>query len=317
MKEFAHSVKTVLRGDQTVDEAIDYLRGKRVDDKIIYFYVVDEEERLQGIVSARTLLLKSSHLKISQIMDKAVVRLSGEQTLEEAIESMTSHRLLAVPVVDEEGRFLGVIDVQLYLEESTNIENTRFRGDVFQILGMTLEEGRKRRILKSYAARMPWIFCNLLGGLACAAISHFYEIVLAKMIILAMFIPLVLTVSESISMQSMSQSLALLRKSRITWRRMAFQGYQEWKIVSLLSLTCGVIVGFLSLLWNSNPLAAISIGVGLALSISLSALIGSCIPFLLHVKELDPKLAAGPVVLMCTDVLTTTIYLSLATYLLL
>ena len=314
VKDFVREVHTVLCADHTIEEAIASLRHRKIDEKIIYFYVIDDEGRLKGVVSTRSLLLKDPQLSLEKVMEKNVVCLRENQTLEEAMEVLSRHHLLAIPVVDGKQRFVGVIDVQLYLEESVEIADARHSSDVFQILGLTLEEGRKHTSWKNYRIRMPWILCNMAGGLACAVVSRFYSEVLGKFLLLAMFIPLVLTLSESISMQSMTQSLHIVRHQKHSWHRVFQRMFVEGKMVILLSVTSGVAVGLLSLLWGSGFLPSATIAVGIIASISVSASIGSSIPLLLHAKKLDPKVASGPVVLMLADVITTSLYLSLATW---
>jgi magnesium transporter len=160
---------------------------------------------------------------------------------------------------------------------------------------------------------MPWILCNMIGGIACAIVSHAFQLVLAKVLILAMFIPLVLSLSESISMQSMTQSFHILRKQNVSWKKIFSRMFSEIRTAILMSLTSGLLVGALSLFWGSGIAVSSTIAMGIITSVILSAVIGSSVPLLLHLNRLDPKVASGPVVLTIADVITTTIYLFLAT----
>lgn len=314
VKDFILPVHTTLHEDQTIEEALMSLRRRRIDEKIVYFYVVDNKNCLQGIVSTRQLLLKDPNQAIKEIMGNSVIRVNENQTLEEAMEILSSHQLLAIPAVDDDNRFKGIIDVQVYLDESLDVANSRHNQDVFQILGLTLELGKRQSPLKSYRVRMPWILCNMIGGVACAIISSIFQAVLAKVLVLAMFIPLILTLSESISMQSMTQSLHLVRQPNISWKRIFDRVFSEGKMVMLLALTCAIAVGAISLFWDAGIMASFTIAISLVVAISLSASVGACIPLLLHARSLDPKVASGPVVLMLADVVTTALYLSLATW---
>ena len=316
VKEYAVPVKTVFTIDQTIDEALRHLRGQKIDGKIIYFYVVDDAGVLRGVVNTRNLLLRDPKTAISDIMSKEVIALKEEQTLGDAIELLSHHSLLALPVVDSRGCLLGIVDVGVYLEESIDIALEKQRNDIFQILGFTIEERKQKSAWKSFRLRMPWILCNMASGIACAAISRIFEGTLAKILLLAMFIPLVLTLSESISMQSMTQSIHLLRKSKINLKKLLPRFLSEWKVVLLLSSACGISVGLLSFLWGGGVGSALSITISLAISIAISASAGALIPVILHAKELDPKVASGPIVLMFADVITTLLYLGLATWML-
>lgn len=313
--DFISPVHTTILHDHSVGEALNLIRKAKVRDKIFYFYVIDRQRHLKGTVSTRNLLLGDPNIKIQDVLEPHVFSITANHTLKEGMEMLTQHRLLALPVVDEENCLLGIIDIQLYLDEAVDvIKAKRSSTDLFQVLGLTLEEGRARSTWDLYKNRMPWLFCNMIGGLLCAVISRVFELVLLEVIILALFIPLVLTLSESVSMQSMSYSLQILHRPKISMRRFLRRIFSEWKMVVFLGITCGTIVGFLSLLWGDGWRPGVAIALGIMISVTITGVIGAAIPLILHQRKLDPKVAAGPVVLMLADVITTTIYLGLATW---
>ena len=314
VRDFAVPVKTCLHPNKTIKEALHVLRELEIQENIIYFYAVDDEGKLLGVVPTRRLLLRKPEVRIHEIMETDIITLHADQNLHGAMESLESHHLLALPVVDAQNHFLGVIDVGLYLEESLDVARAKRRKDIFQIIGVTIEDGRREAPFKAYLGRMPWIFCNLFGGFMCAVISNFYELVLSEYLLLAMFIPLTLTLSESISMQSMTQSMHLIQRAQRHWRYLLSRLTVEWRVTAMLAISCAIIVGLISLLWGDGILAGLSIGTGILVSVILSAFIGSVTPVILHARSWDPKVAAGPIVLMCADVFTTAIYLSLATW---
>lgn len=314
IKECITPINFSLQGDDTIEKALFELQGKHLEHKIIYFYVVDKENKLLGIVPTRKLLLSSPSTLIKHIMDHSVIRINCDQTLLEALEVLEKNRLLALPVVDEKGKLLGLIDIQSYMQEAYNLSDTKIRSDIFQLMGLTIQEGKKQSIFYGYRLRMPWIFCNMFGGLTCAIISRFHEEVLAKVLLLAFFIPLVLTLSESVSMQSMTQSLQTIRKPKTSKKSLLLNSLKEWKTVFLISLTSGLIIGSLSLLWGDGLKPSLTIGIGIFISVIISSFFGTITPILLHARSLDPKVASGPVVLTVADILTTLIYLTLASW---
>jgi len=313
--DFILPVSAIIRVDFTIGEALNAIRKQKITEKIFYFYVIDQEKHLKGVVSTRSLLLSPHEKKIHEILEDRIVSISASHTLKEAMEMLTEHRLLALPVVDEQNCLLGIVDIQLYLDEAIDVAKARRSStDVFQVLGLSLEEGRAKSYWQIYKIRMPWIFCNMIGGIACAVISRVFEVVLLEVILLAMFIPLVLTLSESISMQSMSYSLQILHRPKISLKRIFYRIVSEWKMVFFLGITCGLIVGSLSLLWGDGWHPAVAIASGIIISVTITGTLGAAIPLILHAQKLDPKVAAGPVVLMFEDVITTAIYLGLATW---
>jgi magnesium transporter len=313
-RECAVPVETILPIDGTVGEALRLLREKRISQKIIYFYVVDVEGRLKGVVSTRQLILAKPDQPVEVTMQKSMVRLGADETLHRAMEIFAEHPLLALPVVDERGKLLGMIDVQMVMEEAVDVADVRTRIDIFHMIGLSIEDGKKTPLLHGYRLRIPWLLCNVFSGIVCAIISRVFEVVLAKFLLLAFFIPLVLTLSESTSMQSMTQSLLFLRRPRFSWHVAIARSIREWQLAGLLSVTLGVLVGGLSLFWGDGLLPSICIGIGILFSVVISVLFGISIPILLHRIKMDPKLASGPLVLMVADILTTAVYLGLSTW---
>lgn len=312
--ECATPVDTILLMSARVDEALQDLRKKKIKQNVIYFYVVDAENCLKGVVSTRQLLLAEPTSLVDDIMQHSVVKIEAHQTLREALEVFSRKSFLALPVVDKAGKLLGSIDLDMVMGETVDISTERGRWDAFQMIGLTLEDGKRPPILHSFRLRMPWLLCNVFSGLICAIISRIYENVLSSYLLLAFFIPLVLTLSESISMQSVTQVLQFLRRPRFQWPLAVARGFREWRLVMLLAVTCGALVGALSLFWEDGDAVSGALGVGIMGGVTISALFGITMPVVLHWAKLDPKVAAGPVVLMIVDILTTAFYLGLATW---
>lgn len=312
VSESVRPVKSLLSINQTVNEAVEQIRkAHSVDRSVVYFYVVDEAGRLLGVVGTRELLISPPETPLSLLINTKVRTIQGYRTMHEALILMQKFHLLALPVV-QNGKFMGILDIQNYFEESIQLGTAKKRAEIFQTMGFMLEEGAHQSTWQKYYSRAPWIFCNMFGGIACAIISGFYEIVLVKVIVLAMFIPLVLSLSESISMQSMTQSIHEINKHPHFWKQSLRYILHESKLFTLIALTCGIIIGLLSLLWGDGWGPAITIGSSIGISILVTAIVGALVPIVLHSFRLDPKIASGPVVLMCADIITTLIYLSLA-----
>lgn len=312
--DFVAPIDTVLPLKATIAEALEILRNKQISQGVIYFYVVDEKHHLKGVVSTRQLLLGEPNLPISDVMQPSVVKLQADETLHRAMEMFAEYPLLALPVVDHHGKLLGVIDVQMVTEENLNITDVRTRIDLFQMIGLKLEDGRRKGLFENYKVRLPWLLCNVFSGLVCAVISRVFEVVLAKFLLLAFFIPLVLTLSESSSMQSMTQSLLFLRRPHFSWKLAISRGLKEWQLGMLLAVSLGTIVALFSLFWGDGWLPSFCIGVGITLSVMISVLFGMSLPVALHLLRKDPRVASGPVVLMIADILTTAIYLGLSSW---
>lgn len=296
----------------TVGEAIEHIRANHPAElNIFYFYVVDAKGHLLGTISSRELLVSPLDQPISHLVDTKVASLHSEQTMAEGWRLMQKFHILALPVI-ECGKFIGVLTVQDYFRDGIQVASSKKRHDIFQTFGFFVDEGKRKSTWVQYKTRAPWIFCNMVGGIACAIISNFYEDVLLRVIVLAMFIPLVLSLSESISMQAMTQTLYQMSRVQKFWKQAFSYLLHESKLFILIGLTCGIIIGLISHLWDNNWAPGIIIGVSITVTFFISALIGALIPPIVHSIKLDPKIASGPVVLMLVDTITTLFYLSFA-----
>ncbi len=319
VKHFMIPVDTVLHPEQTIAEACELLRKRHYKQKITYIYVVDREERLLGFVPIRHLIFDDDTRQIAEIMETDVVSLSYKATMKEAFRLFSRKRLLAAPVVDDDNHLLGLVEVFQDNEMwgKRHIQ-TEAQSDVFQLIGLSVEQAKIPSTWAEYRFRMPWLVCNIISGLICAFIASFYAEVLDRVVIIAMFIPLVLTLSESISMQSMTMILPYLHQKGVPVRRCVRRIFRDFRTAFVIGLTCAAAMGATFFLYEeATELTLTAVGLSILLSMLASAIFGSIVPVLLHAASWDPKVAAGPVVLMLVDVVATAIYLTVATLILL
>lgn len=315
--EHAHQNFVRLRVDETVGEALDRVRQSGVEGRIVYFYVVDGEDRLEGVVPTRRLLLKSADTRIADIMERPVVALPSTATLLDACEFFLLHRLLALPVVDENRRIVGVLDVELYTDEISDLVRQEEGESIFQLIGVRFAQVREASIPMAFRRRFPWLLCNIGGGLACAALGAAFERVLAEVIVLALFMPLVLALAESVSVQSLTLAIQMLHDVRDRgWAASLARLRRETTIGILLGLACGGLVGVIALAWHGKAAVTAVILGGIALSVTTATALGMAVPVALHAVRRDPRIASGPIVLAMTDVATLFYYLGLASILL-
>lgn len=319
---YLHRPINVLNHTTTVRQAIQEVRDGMTDPHLSYFYVLGNNGTLSGVVSAHLLLKSDPNQVIGDIMDDHVITVQKEAPLRSALRIISENHFASVPVIDSKGRLQGVIeiDAQKNLNEEerklTAILRKQNKRDIFQIIGLSLEQTSEGSFIADYALRMPWLFGNLFAGIVCAVIASHFSLVLDEIVALAMFIPLVLTLSESIAMQSLTLNLVFLHHERIPWKLFMSRLFHEWKTTFFLGATSCATVAAVYLFIQGGFMTMLSISVSIFVSMFVSATIGIVFPLVLHKLKLDPKVAAGPVVLMGADIVATAIYLGLATYLL-
>jgi magnesium transporter len=314
--EHLHQDFTQFRMTQTVGEALDWLRQHPPRGRIVYFYVVDAEERLQGVLPVRGLFQNSADKALGEVMIRKVVTLPATATVLEACEFFIQYRLLALPVVDDQRRLLGVVDMELYTDELGYLEDATQRNDLFQLIGVHVTGIQQGSALSAFRSRFPWLGCNMAAGILAAFLSGVFEHELEKAVALAFFIPVVLNLAESVSSQSVSLALQFLHGPPPTFRSLLTQLRAEFATGLLLGLASGLIIGLVSLLWLGELRVAICILGGIAGGVAGAAVLGLALPVLLRLFRLEPRVAAGPIALAGADVVTILLYLNLARWLL-
>lgn len=311
--EAVSTVQTAVNVGMTVGEALDELRSRTVGHPVLYIYVLDDDDRLVGVLPTRALLLSKLETPIREVMVSRFVSLRASETVGDALLAFAAYRLLALPVVDDEGHMIGAIDVQIYADETFELAEAQRVNALFQMLGVSVRDARDRSPWRGFRGRMPWLCWNLVGGTACALIAKAFDATLTEFIILAMFIPLVLTLAESVAMQSMSLVLEVLQDIGTRQQLVRSRLITEAGTAVLLGACCGAIVGTTGWAFGGGALLGLVLFGAIGLSMVVAASIGALVPVGLRSLRLDPSIAAGPIALTCTDVLATSIYLGGAT----
>jgi len=314
--EFAQSDVPLLLDGSTVEEALASIRQHGLGERIVYFYVVDAERRLVGVVPTRRLLTAALDSPLRDVMGRRTIALPADATVLDACELFATHRYLALPVVDGENRVLGVVDVSVFTDEVFDLAERQEVEDLFETIGFRVSDVRRASPLAAFRLRFPWLLATISGGTACALIAGLFQATLAGSIVLAFFLTLVLGLAESVCVQTLTVAVQALHRDRPSLARYAGALRRELATAFLLAVSCGAIVGSVVSLWRGNVWEALAIGGSIFLTLVVAAGLGLTVPFAIHARRLDPRLSAGPIALALTDVTTITVYLSVGTWLL-
>lgn len=299
-------VPFTLTTGQTIADALLVVRRSASGANIHYFYVVDEKRRLVGVVPARHLLASDPAQPVDEVMLTDVVAIPSWATVLVASEYFASRKLLAFPVIHDNGELVGVVDVSLFTAEVIDLARRTY-DDIFQLLGVHVTA-----LLTPWTAfkdRFPWLLSNIAGGLLCAVIASQFEELLDHVVVLALFIPIVLALAESVSMQSTTLTLQTLSDDSIKPARIAHDLWKEARTALLLGLSCGAVVAAVVIAWRRDAMSALVIGSAITLSMLAACLYGVLLPTLLRAFKADPRIASGPLVLASADVTTLVVYL--------
>ncbi len=297
---------------ETVAQAMRRLRGEPIGERIVYFYVTAPDGKLVGVVPTRRLLLSVPEAIIRDIMVHPAVSIREDDTFGHALEIINSRRLLALPVVDAVGRLSGVLDPSAFTRGLLDLERRETADEFFQIVGLRIEEERRRSALGVFGKRFPWLLLNVASGLAAAWISGLFDQTLKAVVAVAFFIPLILTLAESVAMQTVAISLMAVRAPSGGRGAERHRVFREMRVGLLLGLTSGAVVGLIALGWLRLPHLALIIAAAVFAAGGIGASLGYVVPLAVRRLHLDPKIASGPAVLALTDIATIFCYLQLA-----
>ena len=314
--DYARQDFPLLQAGASAEKALETIRREGVGERVIYFYAVDERMRLVGVVPTRRLLTAAPATPLREIMVSRVIALPATATVLEACEFFVLYKFLAFPVVDADRRIIGVVDADVFMESVLETQETEGedvgRADFFEILGFHLAQVRDASPWRMFRYRFPWLLATVASGTICALLAGAFEVTLARSLVIAFFLTMVLGLNESVSMQSMSVTIQALRSARVTRRWFATAFRREIVTALLLAVACGALVAAIVWFWRDEIRAALVIGGSIAVSLVTACLFGLGVPSLLHWWKLDPKISAGPVTLALADFFALLFYFTSA-----
>lgn len=304
----------LLEADASVAKTMDKIRHEGIGERVIYFYAVDEQRKLVGVVPTRRLLTAAREQTLREIMVPRVVALPAAATVLEACEFFVLYKFLAFPIVDGNRRVIGVVDADVFTQSMLQSEATETPAglDFFQLLGIHLAQVRDASPWQTFRYRFPWLMATVASGTACALLAGAFEVTLARSIIIAFFMTMVLALNESVSMQSMSVTIQKLHAARVTWQWFVNALRSEILTAALLAIGCGTLVGLIVFVWRHDVRGSLVIGGSIAASLVTACLFGLAVPSLLHRWNFDPKIAAGPITLALADFFALALYFAAA-----
>ena len=240
---------------------------------------------------------------------KRVLSLPESASLMEACECFILHKFLAIPVVDSRKRLRGIIDVGLFTDEVMELSGSGNTDQLFQTIGIHIQELQHASPLKAFRIRFPWLAATVSGGVLCALLAGAFAATLQQRVVLAVFMALVLGLGEAVAAQSLALTVQSLPPTRVRWKWLRAKLRREVVTTSLLGLLAGSAVSLMvALFWRDLP-SALAIGGSVVVSILVAGLLGVLVPVFLRMVHWDPKIAAGPITLAAADLFTVSCYL--------
>jgi len=293
-----------LEENTTVKDAVDSLRNSKDVEMVFYLYVVDNRNHLVGVVSLRYLVTSKSDAKLKDIMNTDVISVRTDMDQEEVAKIVTKYDVLAVPVVDEENKLVGVITVDDIIDVIRE-ENTE---DMMKMAGTTEEEIVTKSTYSSFKIRLPWLFATFIGGVFASQIIGVYQDSLQKVIAISFFIPIIMGMGGNIGAQTSTIVVRGIALGKVDVKQVWYFLFQQFKIGILLGLTYGILLGVVAKLLHGDVSLGITVCLAIICAMTIGSIIGTMIPIILKRVNIDPAVATGAFVTTALDILGIVIY---------
>jgi len=300
-----------VRADQTVEECLAELRAgpPQSTDDVLYVYVTDESRRLVGVVSLRELVFARVGQRLSEIMNREVRFLRVSDDKEEVARQLQHYHFLALPVVDEQERLVGVVKIR----DAIRVAETEATEDMQLMVGLSGEERIWTPWIESVSRRLPWLGMNLLTALGASAVVSLFENTLARWTALMIFLPLIASVAGNAGNQALTVIIRALALGDVAPGD-AFRALRKELAIGLSNgLLLGLAIGLLAFGWKGSLILGVVTGLAMSLNQVIGALSGVAVPFGLRRCGIDPALASSILVTTITDTMGFLVFLGLAT----
>lgn len=300
-----------LNQELNAEAALQLLRRRVEPGPIHYIYVVDDDQRLQGVFLVKRLIASGPDVKLKEIMNPNVVSVPTDLDQEEVARIVSKYDFLAVPVVNPQNRLVGIVTVDDVIDVIKE-ENTE---DIFRMAGTDDEELSKKSIFQVVHIRLTWLIVTFIGGLIACSLLKLFQLTLEKVIALAFFIPVIMDMGGNVGTQSSTIVVRSFATGRIDSTRLWEVLFKEIRIGALIGLGCGAMVGVVANFFGRSLTLGIVVGVSMFVALSVAALTGALMPFIFRRLKIDPAIASGPIVTTVNDITGLLTYFTLATWL--
>lgn len=299
----------VVASDMTVKEAMRHLRKEAPEAETIYYiYVVDQDQRLVGVISLRDLIIAEGAFTIEDVMSDRVVSVSVGDDQADVAQMVRDYDFLALPVVDFQNHLLGIITV----DDIMDVMEEEASDDYSKLAGVDVDSVDNNPILAA-KKRLPWLIILLFLGLFTASIIARFEETLDQVALLAIFIPLIAGMAGNTGTQALAVAV----------RGIATGEFQKQGIVKIImreattglitGMTCGLVIWGIIYIWQGTLFLGFLVGLSITATLFVATISGALVPLIMNHFKIDPAVASGPFITTINDIISVTIYFGMAT----
>jgi magnesium transporter len=309
-----------LSKKMTAHEALEKVKINAVEKETIYtIYITDEKRKLEGVISLRDLLIAKPDVTLEKIMDEITASVSTDTDQEETARLLQKMDWLAIPVVDKENRLVGIVTI----DDAVDILEDETTEDLFIQAGiMASKEANRSETLISgnlfaiWKVRLPFLFITIIAGMLAAVVIKGFEDVLESVVAVAFFIPLIMDMGGNVGTQSSTVFArgVVLGQIQTNSFGIFFKHFiKEVGVGASLGAVSGVLAGIFAfvmsaIFWGGIPMLGVAVGLAVAVTMTLAALLGFLVPFVLMKLNIDQAAGSAPIITSIKDISGLLIY---------
>lgn len=292
----------------TVGEAIDYLRSDVIlPDQFYHIILVDPRLKATGYVTLGRVLSHARDTPLRDIAEDTFRTFHVAQDVEEVAQAINHYHMITAPVVDDDGRIVGVItidDAMMFLEEEAE-------EDILRLAGVG-EGSLSDRVIATTKRRFPWLAVNLVTAIFASMVISLFEETIAGLVALAVLMPIVASMGGNAGTQSLTVAVRALATRDLTTANVWRVIKREVLVGLINGMIFAVVMGIVGVVWFGSPMLGLVIAVAMVINMVVAGLAGTVIPVILEKMGIDPALASGAFVTTVTDVVGFFAFLGLA-----
>ncbi len=298
-----------LNENTNVSDAITAMQLEGDVESAFYLYVIDDQERLRGVVSLRQLLFARPNTPLKNIVTKEIISVHTETDQEVVARNVAAYNLVAIPVVDSNNKLVGVVTV----DDVIDVIDKEATEDMYKMVSLDTSDRIQDSAFSSIKKRLPFLLFSLLtASLAPWVIKHFTGTI-EKAVQLAVFMPLVAALGGIAGNQTIAIIVREIAIGQINWISAKKALFKELLVGIGNGLVIGSILGLVSYALINNPYFGLVLGLAIIVNLFIAALVGTLIPLVLKLIHLDPALGSVNLLTMCTDSIGFLTFLGLGT----
>lgn len=287
------------------------------NDNLLTIYVCDESGRFHGALDLKDLIIAREHEDLQTLISTSYPYVTDHEEISACIERLKDYAEDSIPVLNSEGKLLGVITAQDLVE----VVDEEMGEDYAKLAGLTAEEDLHETTIASMKKRMPWLIVLLILGLGVSSVVGIFETVVSQIALIVCFQSLILDMAGNVGTQSLAVTIRVLIDENLKKSQKALLIFKEMRIGFCNGLLLGcmafLFIGAYIYFVKQNPLTnsfMISgcVGVAMLIAMIISSLVGTTIPMFFHKLNIDPAVASGPLITTINDLVAVVTYYGLA-----